>query len=75
MEKYYYDIHITIFAYSLLVVSDTPLSNDEVIKKALKDKSFLMKEDADFVDCINELTKEEVKKYTNFKAIRLWMKW
>lgn len=62
MKKYYSNIHITIFAYSLLVVSDAPLSNDEAIRKALEDKSFLVKEDADFVDYINELTEEEAKK-------------
>lgn len=66
MTKYYYDIHITIFAYSLLVVSDTPLNNDEAIKKALEEKSFLVKEDADFVDYINEVTEEEAKKIYKF---------
>lgn len=60
MKKYYYDIHITIFAYSLLVVSDTPLNNDEAIRKAL------VKEDADFVDYINEVTEEEAKKKYKF---------
>lgn len=66
MKKYYYDIHVTIFAYSLFVVSDTSLNNDEAIRKALEEKSFLVKEDADFVDYINEVTEEEAKKKYKF---------
>lgn len=65
VKKYYYDIHVTIFAYSILVISDTPLTDDEAIKKALEDNKFVVKEDADFVDYVDELTEEEAKETFN----------
>jgi hypothetical protein len=61
---YYYDVHVNIpkNGYSVAVVSETELSENEAIELAKKENKFEELSDADYVD---ELTAEEYN--TSFK--------
>lgn len=64
---YYYEAHVNIpkFGYSVLVESETELSEEKVIDKAFADNLFEEDEDVSFVDYVYPMTEEEAKTQFN----------
>lgn len=64
---YYYEAHVNIpkFGYSVLVKSETELSEEKIIEKAITDNLFEDNEDASFVDYVYPMTEEEAKTQFN----------
>lgn len=64
---YYYEVVVDfpICGYSVLVKSETELSEEKIIEKAIADNLFEDNEDASFVDYVNPMTEEEAKKWFN----------
>lgn len=68
MKKFYYELHVKIDiknGYSICVVSDTSLNEEEAIQKARNDNQFECETDYDNVDYFYELTEGEY--YAHFK--------
>jgi hypothetical protein len=64
---YYYDVHVKIpkNGYSVGVKSEVELSDDEAIELAKNQNKFEENSDVDYVDYVDELTKEEFENSFN----------
>ena len=61
----YYDIHVEIpkQGYSVGLKSEVELTDDEIIKKLVELNKFEEKGDEQFIDSIEEITKEEFNEW------------